>query len=130
LFGDYPLLDTLSKTPIKCPPLNKGRPMSLTETCLAQFKKEIASVRKAPFTFLIAVAIASLLGSGGLYWVFNWEMWNFIEMKKALIAALTEENDRLKSSKDVKQRSETEEKQEKKDLVVMRGDYSHMNKSL
>ena len=95
--------------------------MSIADICLDQFKKEIASVRKAPFTFAIAFAIASIIGSGSLYWAFNWEMWNVFEMKKTLIAALTEENERLKSSKDIKQRSETEEQKEKKDLVAIEG---------
>lgn len=78
-------------------------------------------MRKVPFIFFIAVAMASLLGSGGLYWAFNWQMWNVLEMKKSLIVALTEENDRLKSSKDIKQRSDQEAQREKSELVTVEG---------
>lgn len=64
--------------------------MSFTDTCLAQFSKEIASVRKAPFTFVIAVAVTGLFVGGSLYWVFNWEMWNVLEMRNARITELIE----------------------------------------
>jgi len=108
------------------PPSQRGLPMSLTDTCIAQFSKEISSVRKSPFIFFIALAVTSLIVGGSLYWLFNWQMWNVFTMKNTLITELSQENDRLKSGKDIKERSEKEEQREKRELMIIDGkEFSH-----
>jgi hypothetical protein len=61
--------------------------MSITDFCSNIFKKELASVKKAPVIFITAVLFVAVPLGIGLYVVFNWQMWNVIQMQKDEIAS-------------------------------------------
>ena len=62
-------------------------------------QEQLVAVKRSPGPFAIAVLLASIFGSGALYWFFNWEMWNVLEMKDRRIAELKED---LKTNKKTK----------------------------